>query len=81
MTLYMGKEYPSIQINVDQARKMFDIAIEVNPVHAKAYFFRGLAYEKMGQLQQAKDNYVQALTFKPDYQLAIDKLKSLESGQ
>ena len=67
--------------SADQARKMFDITIQVNPVHAKAYFFRGLAYEKMGDLQQAKENYVQALTFKPDYQLAIDKLKSLQPGQ
>jgi tetratricopeptide (TPR) repeat protein len=65
----------------DQARKMFDITIQVDPVNAKAYFFRGLAYEKMGDLKQAKENYIQALTFKPDYQLAIEKLKSLQPGQ
>lgn len=65
----------------EQAKNMFDITIGVQPIHAKAFFFRGYAYEKMGDLGQAKRNYVQALTFKPDYQIAIDQLKKLQDQQ
>jgi tetratricopeptide (TPR) repeat protein len=64
--------------SVEAAKNMFDLTIGVDPVHYKAFFFRGLALEKMGDAEQAKRNYVQALTFKPDYQMAIDRLKGLQ---
>ncbi len=63
--------------SLEAAKGMFDLTIGVDPVHYKAFFFRGMALEKMGDIEQAKKNYVQSLTFKPDYQLAIDRLKEL----
>jgi tetratricopeptide (TPR) repeat protein len=67
--------------SLEAAKKMFDITISVDPIHYKAYFFRGVAFEKLGDVAKAKKDYVQSLTFKPDYQMAIDRLKNLQPGQ
>ena len=59
------------------AKDMFDITIGVSPTHAKAYFFRGLSYEKMENIEQAKLDYEQSLRFKSDYAEAKNRLEEL----
>ena len=63
--------------SIEEARGMFDITIGVAPMHAKAYFFRGLCYEKKGQKELARENYKQALRFKPNYELPKEQLEKL----
>jgi tetratricopeptide (TPR) repeat protein len=45
------------------------------PEPAKAWYDKGLAYEDMGDLQQAYDDYKKAAELRPDWQLPKDELK------
>lgn len=60
--------------SIPQAIKMFDICIEVAPIFIPAYFYRGYAYELLGDKKRAKSNYEQALNMAPDYKEAKEGL-------
>ena len=45
------------------------------PEPAKAWYDKGLAYEDLGDLQQAYDDYKKASELRPDWQLPKDELK------
>lgn len=63
LDLIFFKEYSS-------AVTHFTNAIEIYPEYLEAWHNRGRAYEKLGNLENAKDNYRQALKIKPDYDLS-----------
>lgn len=63
--------------SVDQAYKLFDLTLRVDPLHIRAYFFRGYAAELQGKTDQAKKDYQQALRLAPDYDLAKEGLARL----
>lgn len=68
--------------SLNQAKKQFDILIEVSPTYIVGYYYRGLVSEMQGDMQAAKDDFQQALKFAPNYgeaQLALDRVaKSLQ---
>lgn len=65
------------QDSLDKAYRFFNIAIEVNPVYIKAYYFRALTAELMGNFAQAKSDYQHALNLAPEYQEAQQGLDRL----
>ena len=60
--------------SVTEAYREFNIAIEVNPIHIRAYFFRGYAAELLGDSAQARRDYDHALRLAPDYVLPREGL-------
>jgi tetratricopeptide (TPR) repeat protein len=56
---------------------MFDFAIKVSPSYAEAYYYRGLVSLQKGNKEQAEADFRQALTLKPDYELAEKELKEI----
>ena len=48
------------------AARAFALSIQSNPMHQKAYIHRGLAYEALGNLQQAIEDYTVAILLDPD---------------
>lgn len=66
--------------SIPQAYHQFNLAINVYPVHIRAYYYRGLASEMMGNTEQAKRDYEQALRLAPDYEGPQEGLQRL-AGQ
>lgn len=67
--------------SLGKAKQFFDMAIGVDPVYVKAYYFRGLNYEMQGNKEAAIADYEQALALAPDLTEAqehLDKLKSVQ---
>jgi tetratricopeptide (TPR) repeat protein len=54
--------------SIPQAYEQFDICIKRDPLHIRAYYYRGLSAEFMGRLQRARADYEQALGLAPDYE-------------
>jgi tetratricopeptide (TPR) repeat protein len=54
--------------SIPQAYEQFDICIKRDPLHIRAYYYRGIAAEFLGQLTQARSDYEQALGLAPDYE-------------
>lgn len=54
--------------SIPQAYEQFDICIKRDPLHIRAYYYRGLSAEFMGRLSQARADYEQALGLAPDYE-------------
>jgi len=67
--------------SVLQAHEQFDLTLQVNPVHIRAYYYRGVASEMMGNLPAARDDYQQALRMAPDYARAQEGLDRLQEIQ
>ncbi|MBC6993135.1 tetratricopeptide repeat protein [Neolewinella lacunae] len=65
--------------SLEAALREFDLVVKNDPLHIRGFFFRGYAYEKLGQLAQAKENYEVALRFAPDYELALEGLERITS--
>lgn len=64
-------------------QKAFELiarVLEIDPNMELAIAFRGVAYEKLGQLDKAKADWHRALEINPKSQLAIDKLKEHEKN-
>jgi tetratricopeptide (TPR) repeat protein len=64
--------------SVDKADRQFQLATEVAPANADAYYGKGLVYERRGNKELAKNFYGQALIFNPDHKdasAALEKLK------
>jgi tetratricopeptide (TPR) repeat protein len=66
--------------SIPQAWRAFDLAIRMDPVHVRAYFYRGLASEMQGNARQARTDYQQALKLSPDYEKARQGLERLETN-
>ena len=64
----------------DKAVPYFTDAIKVKPDYYEAYLNRGLAFEKLGDVFSAKQDYQSALQINPDYMKAIESLNRVESN-
>lgn len=51
--------------SLEQARKSFDIAIQVAPTFANAYYYRGVTHEKLGDKAKAQADFDNAKRLKP----------------
>jgi len=67
--------------NNEMAIERFTKAIELLPEYHQAYYNRGLAYERKGELGLASDDYRSALSIKPDYDLAANGLDRMDKIQ
>lgn len=67
--------------SIPQAYSAFNLAIQVDPVHVRAYFYRGYAAELLGKPTQAEADYQQALRLSPDYENARAALEQLQKSQ
>jgi tetratricopeptide (TPR) repeat protein len=67
--------------SVAAARRQFDLALKISPLHIRAYYFRGLAAEMLGRGSEALADYQQALRLAPDYELAREGLERLRKTQ
>ena len=63
--------------SIPQAYQQFDLAINIFPLHIRAYYYRGLSAEAMGNVDQAKADYEQALRLAPDYEYPQEGLRRL----
>ena len=53
--------------NYQQAEKLLEIALSLNPEQAAAFHLKGLIDQQQGHIKQARDNYLRAIELKPDY--------------
>ena len=67
--------------SIPKAHHQFNLAINIYPAHIRAYYYRGLSAEMMGNNEQAKRDYEQALHFAPDYEGPQEGLKRLAAMQ
>jgi tetratricopeptide (TPR) repeat protein len=67
--------------SAQQAYQQFDLIVQNDPANAKAYYYRGVAAEFGGNLDQAKADYDQALTFDSDYTKAKEASDRLSNVQ
>lgn len=58
------------QNQIDKAMKNAQIALQKNPKMAQAHNLLGYIATKHGKIIQAKEHYIQAITYKQDYALA-----------
>lgn len=58
------------QDSVEKARDHFDLTLKTDPLFIKAFYFRGVAEEKLGQKKEALADYDQALRMAPGYKEA-----------
>lgn len=63
----------------DKAMAAHDRAIQIQPENPILYFNRGMTLAKMEQYEKARENLNRALQLNPDFQMARDRLKMLES--
>ncbi len=64
--------------DLDSAIYFFDKATYWDPSYFEAYNNLGLAYEKQGNITDAKKYYQKAIEINPDFQLAKDNLNALQ---
>ncbi|MCP9234893.1 lipopolysaccharide assembly protein LapB [Lewinella sp. JB7] len=63
--------------SVARAHDEFNITIKNDPIHIRAYFYRGYASELMGDAAAARRDYETALRMSPDFALAQEGLARL----
>jgi tetratricopeptide (TPR) repeat protein len=54
-------------------------AIKLVPDDARAFNYRGLIYDEMGQLEKAKNDYLEAIHLDPELEDAVDNLNIVEA--
>jgi predicted Zn-dependent protease len=59
---------------LDEGLRQLDELIQKNPYNAGAYATKGLVYENQGKLEEAKQNYAQALKLDPNLDSAANNL-------
>ncbi|MFQ5446061.1 MAG: tetratricopeptide repeat protein [Saprospiraceae bacterium] len=64
--------------SVEQAYKNFDIAVNIAPAFAGAYYHRGLAAEMLGNRTQAKSDYENTLRFDSGFRSAKTGLERVK---
>lgn len=64
--------------NNEAAIAHFTKAVEVLPTYHQAFYNRGLAYERNGDLGLAAEDYRSALNIQPDFELAANGLDRLD---
>ena len=64
--------------SLQRAYNEFNITIANDPIHIRAFFYRGYASEQMGNLDAARRDYETALRMAPDFTLAQEGLQRLD---
>jgi len=72
--LYMTKD------SLDQALEQFEIMASVKAQDHRAYYYRGLCYEKLGNISAAKSDFQNCLNLKPDFEKATQAMHNLSAG-
>ena len=75
----LGYLYLEILKVPDEAVKQFSAAIEAKPDYVEAYFNRGLAFEQLGNVYRAKEDYQKALQLRTNYPNAIEALNRIDN--
>ena len=65
------------QDSLRQAYNEFNITIKNDPIHIRAFFYRGYASEQLGDFDAARRDYETALRMAPDFTLAREGLERL----
>lgn len=65
--------------NTKSALEYFSKAINSNPKYAEAYFARGVCYQELKDIDNARADYQMCLQLKPNYEPAVEALNSLGS--
>jgi tetratricopeptide (TPR) repeat protein len=67
-----------IKLNAyDEAIKYFNTAIGIKPKDPRAYYGRGLCYQREGKVQNAAADYRYSITLDPHFELAKEGLKEM----
>jgi Flp pilus assembly protein TadD len=66
-----------MQDSIEEADKMFSLAIQVNPTYAEAHYKKGVCRQALGKKAEAKMHYSNALNLNPAYKPAQDALQKL----
>ena len=61
----LGRAYQD-QGKLDAAMQEFEIALKLNPKHAKTYYNLGVAYHQKGDLKQAVENFNRSVALDPN---------------
>lgn len=64
--------------DVPAALDLLKRALEIDPEHERALIFRGIAYDKLGDEEQAQVDWKRALEVNPHSRLAKDNLESMD---
>ncbi len=67
--------------SIQAAYRQFDLTLKVSPLHIRAFYFRGVAAEMLGNKKQARADYLQALKLAPDYEKPKEGLARLGMSQ
>jgi tetratricopeptide (TPR) repeat protein len=68
------------QDSLIQAAAHFDLSIKINPLYARAYFYRGLTKELMGEIDEARIDYEQTLQIDPEDVDATEALQRINQS-
>lgn len=63
-----------------EAKRYFSDAIKVDPRYKEAYYNRGYAFELLGDINNAKIDYQNALSIDPTYDLAAKGMSRVKNG-
>jgi len=69
-------QYQHLQL-YNEALFNFDKAVKIDPQYFQAIYMRGLCYEAMGNVTNAKREYGQAIAVNPNYRKAAEGLKRI----
>jgi tetratricopeptide (TPR) repeat protein len=62
----------------DQAIKHYNDALAADPDYVEAYYNRGLCYEAVGNITAAREDYDKAISYRPNYDLALKGLERIK---
>ncbi len=74
----LGAVYLDRKKNAEKAIDYFTKAIAVDPKYTEAYFARGVCFEVLKDLQNAKADYNMCLQITPNYEMAVEAINNLE---
>ena len=75
----LGKVYLSLN-KPGEALSSLRKAVELNPDHMQAHFAKGIAYEKVGEYENARRSYLNCLRLFPEDTQVLTNLGNLEHG-
>jgi tetratricopeptide (TPR) repeat protein len=65
----------------DDALDALDVALDLDPGHIQAHVAKGDANLKLGDLEESRASYYQALKLRPEYPASLDGLARIEEAQ
>lgn len=74
----LGYVYLEFLQQNDSAIKYYDKVLSLNPYNHKAFYNKGLAFERMGNKAMAQEMYGESLKLKPDFTLAAEGMSRIQ---